>query len=73
MPWWDPYNYGGRPLLADAHINGTDPVRCLAYWLLPFELAYNWTLIGHSLLAGISMLPSPRMQFFPARFAAYSA
>ncbi len=61
MPWWDPYTYGGRPLLADAHINGTDPVRLLCYRLLPFELAYNWTLILHSFLSGLGM-------FFLLRF-----
>ncbi len=43
VPWWDQYTYGGRPLLADAHINGTDPLRVLLYCLLPFEAAYNWT------------------------------
>lgn len=55
MPWWDPYGYSGRPLLADAHINGTDPIRLLAYALLPFELAYNWTLIGHFFACGLTM------------------
>ncbi|NQU09474.1 hypothetical protein HQ590_01675 [bacterium] len=51
IPWWDPYTYGGRPLLADAHVNGTDPLRVALYRLLPFPLAYNWTLIGHLLLS----------------------
>jgi hypothetical protein len=55
MPWWDPYTYGGRPLLADAHINGTDPIRILCYLTLPFKLAYNWNLILHSLVAAIGM------------------
>lgn len=55
MPWWDPYTFGGRPLLADAHVNGTDPVRLLLYRLLPFEAAYNWTLIAHALLTGLGM------------------
>lgn len=55
IPWWDPYTCGGRPLLADAHINGTDPVRLLCYLLLPFELAYNWNLILHGILAGLGM------------------
>lgn len=55
IPWWDPYTYGGRPLLADAHINGTDPVRLLSYLTLPFELAYNWNLIIKSILTGLGM------------------
>src|SRR4029077_15597114 len=45
IPWWDPYTYAGRPLLADAHVNGTDPIRILCYLTLPFVSAYNWNLI----------------------------
>lgn len=56
IPWWDPYSLGGRPLLADAHINGTDPFRVIFYHLLPFELAFNWTRIAHFLFAGLAML-----------------
>ncbi len=55
VPWWDPYTYGGRPLLADAHVNGTDPVRWLCYAVLPFEPAYNWTRILHFVVAGTGM------------------
>jgi hypothetical protein len=55
VPWWDPYTFGGRPLLADAHINGTDPVRLLCYLTLPFEPAYNWTLILHWWLGGLGL------------------
>lgn len=55
VPWWDPYTFGGRPLLADAHVNGTDPVRLLCYLTLPFELAYNWTLILHWWLCGAGL------------------
>lgn len=55
IPWWDPYTYCGRPLLADAHVNGTDPFRLLCYLTLPFEWAYNWTRILHSLATGLGM------------------
>ncbi|MGH8093196.1 MAG: hypothetical protein ACREIF_06975 [Chthoniobacterales bacterium] len=55
FPWWDPYTYGGRPLLADAHINGTDPIRLFTFWLLPFVPAYNWNLILKSILTGLGM------------------
>ena len=55
VPWWDPYTFGGRPLLADAHINGTDPIRLVCYALLPFELAYNWTLILHWVASALGM------------------
>lgn len=55
IPWWDPYTFGGRPLLADAHINGTDPIRMLCYSVLPFELAYNWNLILRGIITGLGM------------------
>jgi len=55
IPWWDPYTYGGRPLLADAHVNGTDPVRLLCYAALPFEVAYNWNYILRGILTGLGM------------------
>lgn len=55
IPWWDPFTYGGRPLLADAHINGTDPIRVLCYLTLPFELAYNWNFVIRGVLTGLGM------------------
>ena len=55
MPWWDPYTAGGTPLVADGHSNGTDPIRVLLYFLLPFESAYNWTLILHFTISGLGM------------------
>ncbi len=48
VPWWNPYSYGGRPLLADAHCNGADPLRVAIYLAMPdFVLAYNWTRVAH--------------------------
>lgn len=55
IPWWDPYTYAGRPLLADAHVNGTDPIRLICYLTLPFVGAYNWNLILKSILTGLGM------------------
>jgi hypothetical protein len=55
IPWWDPWTYGGRPLLADAHVNGTDPVRLLCDLTLPFELAYNWNIALRGVLTGLGM------------------
>ena len=56
LSWWDPYNYCGRPLQADAHINATDPIRLAFYSCLPFEAAYNWTRVAHFVLCGLGML-----------------
>ena len=48
IPWWNPYSHGGRPLLADAHCNGADPLRVAVYLCVPdFVLAYNWTRVLH--------------------------
>ena len=56
IPWWDPYTYAGRPLLADAHINGTDPIRVVTYLVVPdFVLAYNFTALLKMVVSGIGM------------------
>lgn len=73
VPWWDPYTYGGRPFLADAHISGTDPIRVLTHLVLPFELAYNWARVLHFLLAGIGMYLVLRRLKFAASHAALLA
>jgi hypothetical protein len=66
IPWWDPYTFCGRPLLADAHINGTDPIRLLLYVSLPFPLAYNWTRILHFFFGALGMFLLLRhLQFRP--------
>lgn len=56
IPWWDPYTYCGRPLLADSHVNGMDPVRLLLYLAVPdFVTAYNWTLVLHHLVLAVGL------------------
>lgn len=56
MPWWNPYTMAGRPLLADAHVSATDPVRVVCFLLIPdFVLAYNWVFIAHFLIGGLSL------------------
>ena len=66
IPWWDPYSFSGRPLLADAHINGTDPARLLCYLALPsFACAYNWTRVLQFVLGGLGMLVLLRYWRFP--------
>ena len=53
FPWWDPYTDYGRPLVAEAHIGATDPLRMALYYVLPFPLAYNWSKVLSSLLLGL--------------------
>jgi hypothetical protein len=56
IPWWNPYSYGGRPLLADAHCNGADPIRVATYLAVPdFVTAYNWTRALHSLWGALGI------------------
>lgn len=73
IPWWDPYTYAGRPLLADAHINGTDPIRILAYLLMPFVDAYNWNLILHFVAAGAGMFALLSYFLFDFRWSLFFA
>lgn len=55
MPRRNAYTLVGRPLLADAHINGTDPIRILMCHLLPFELACNRTRVLHFFFMGLGV------------------
>jgi hypothetical protein len=73
IPWWDPYGFAGRPLLADAHINGTDPLRLAAYALLPFETAYNWTFVLHFVFSGLGVLLLARNLRFPDSIGLFAA
>jgi hypothetical protein len=65
FPWWDPYTDSGRPLAAEGHIGGTDPIRLALYAVLPFELAYNWAKICSSLLYGLGAYLLLRSLGFP--------
>jgi hypothetical protein len=66
FPWWDPYTDAGRPLVAEAHISATDPLRMALYYLLPFEKAFNWTQILHSFLFGLGALVLLTILGFPS-------
>ncbi len=66
FPWWDPYTDSGRPLAAEGHIGGTDPIRLALYAVLPFEVAYNWSKICSSLLFGLGAFLLLRGLGFPA-------
>ncbi len=71
IPWWDPYSLGGRPLLADAHISGADPVRIACYLgFSRFEFAYNWTRIVHFILGGLGFFVLLRRLGFSFSIAA---
>lgn len=52
FPLWNPYTYSGHPLLATLQPGVLYPVNALLL-LLPFDLAFNWTIIVHFFLSGI--------------------
>jgi len=53
LPLWNPFNYSGIPLLATLQPGVFYPPHVL-YFILPFNLAWNWTIILHFFLAGLT-------------------
>jgi hypothetical protein len=54
FPFWNSHNYSGIPLLATLQPGVLYPPHIL-YFFLPFNVAWNWLIILHYLLAGVSM------------------
>jgi hypothetical protein len=54
FPWWNPNQYSGIPLLAALQPGVLYPPHLL-YLFLPFPVVWNWLIILHFLLAGISV------------------
>jgi hypothetical protein len=54
FPLWNPYSYAGHPLFATLQQGVLYPVNFLLL-VLPFDLAFNWTIIVHYPLAGAFM------------------
>ncbi|MBI5237564.1 MAG: YfhO family protein [Deltaproteobacteria bacterium] len=52
FPLWNPYTYSGHPLLATLQPGVLYPVNALLV-LLPFDMAFNWTIIVHFFLSGV--------------------
>jgi len=53
LPLWNPYNYSGIPLLATLQPGVFYPPHIL-YFLLPFNVAWNWIIILHFYLAALT-------------------
>ncbi len=51
FPLWNPYSYAGHPLFATLQPGVLYPVNMLLL-VLPFDLAFNWTIVFHYALAG---------------------
>jgi hypothetical protein len=54
FPFWNPYNYSGIPLLATLQPGVLYPPHVL-YLVLPFNIAWNWMVVLHFLLAAASI------------------
>ncbi len=54
LPLWNPYSYSGHPLLATLQPGVFYPLNVLLL-LLPFDLAFNWLVVLHFVLAGAFM------------------
>jgi len=52
FPFWNPYNYSGIPLFATLQPGVFYPPH-LIYFLLPFNVAWNWLIILHFLFTGV--------------------
>src|SRR3989344_1559595 len=54
LPLWNPYIFCGFPLLATLQVGFFYPLTII-YYLLPFNLAFNWYIILHYFLAACFM------------------
>ncbi|MDP8297931.1 MAG: hypothetical protein RAP41_07125 [Candidatus Orphnella occulta] len=53
FPFWCEYFHSGFPLMAEGQVGGFYPLNILMYFLLPFKIAYNYSIILHFMIAGI--------------------
>ncbi|MCA9973476.1 MAG: hypothetical protein KC425_24825, partial [Anaerolineales bacterium] len=54
LPFWDPYRFGGNPLLADPQQSAFYPPAWLTI-LLPANVGVSWYMLFHIWLAGLGM------------------
>lgn len=54
LPLWNPYNYSGIPLLATLQPGILYPPNFL-FFLLPFNIAWNWLIILHFVFSGFNV------------------
>lgn len=52
FPLWNPYSFSGHPLFATLQPGVLYPINLLLIFL-PFDIAFNWTIIIHYVLAGV--------------------
>ncbi len=53
FPFWIRYFHGGFPLMAEGQIGGFYPLNIIMFFALPFNVAYNYSVVLHFILGGI--------------------
>lgn len=53
FPFWIRYVNSGFPLMAEGQIGGFYPLNIIIFFLLPFNISYNYSVILHFVLAGV--------------------
>ena len=55
LPLWSPDILSGYPLLAEGEMGAFYPLNLLLYGLLPMDIALNYSIILHFMIAGLAM------------------
>jgi len=53
FPFWTDLMQSGFPLMAEGQTGGYYPLNIIMFFLLPFKVAYNYSIIIHFLIAGL--------------------
>lgn len=53
FPYWVSSIGSGFPLMSEGQVGGFYPLNMAAFFLLPFEIAYNYSVILHFILGGV--------------------
>lgn len=55
FPFWTRYMQSGFPLMAEGQIGGYYPLNILLFFALPFNMAYNYSVVLHYIIGGVSI------------------
>ncbi|MGB2661613.1 MAG: hypothetical protein WBD04_04440 [Candidatus Omnitrophota bacterium] len=55
FPFWTRFMQSGFPLMAEGQVGGFYPLNILFFLTLPFKYAYNYSIVFHFILAGVSI------------------
>jgi len=70
LPWWSPHVLGGYPLVAEGQMGPFYPLNLILYGTLPLEMAINYSILLHLMMAGAFMyLLGRRLGLLPAASA----